>query len=112
MCRRKFDLSPKVGDADVAKSFRDQLSLEINEAFQNLVLQKDSTAIKARASKTQLVNPISMGVLTPIPVIGPMILAGLAAGDLGARDSDTAEEKKKKERRQKKRTLLKQRLNC
>lgn len=110
--QKKFDLSPKVGDADVAKSFRDQLSLEINEAFQNLVLQKDRTAIKARASKTQLVNPISMGVLTPIPVIGPMILAGLAAGDLGARDSDTAEEKKKKERRQKKRTLLKQRLNC
>lgn len=103
---RKFDQSPKLGTQDIINSYKDQLNQKIHDWFENLVREKNTKATLAQQNKTSLVNVVSASVLAPIPVFGPLILLGLAFGDLAATNSEKATVEEENRKRQLKRMLL------
>lgn len=106
---REFDRSPKLGYGDLADTFKEKLIKKILDWFESLARDKYTKATLARQNKTSLVNVVSVSVLAPIPLVGPLVLLGLAFGDLVASNSEKEELKKKEDERQLTRALLQSR---
>lgn len=105
-----FDKWPKLGGDNVVNSFRESLGKEINNYFEYLATEKSAKSAQVRGNRTDLVNPISVGFLAGIPILGQMVLGGLALGDHLTRNSENAKETDLKDKRKLTRTVVKNHL--
>lgn len=103
---REFDQSPKLGHEDIVNFFKEQLKKKINYWFESLARDKYTKATLARQNKTTLVNEVSGSILAFIPLVGPLILLGLAFADLVMSDSEKAKVEEMNEQRKLARALL------